>query len=154
SGVRRDEGTVYYRWLLKQMALATHSCNDVFRKLPPAFGAFGKPPIPGSYTVHYHLLPFVEADHVYQSAKTDAIVSAFKAYSDPSTSDDRGVQNFAANLRVFSDKGLATPYNADIDFGDPLDPETWDSGNGVARIPSTFEPRGLSYTIMFSTRYA
>ncbi|MBI3406916.1 MAG: DUF1559 domain-containing protein [Planctomycetes bacterium] len=151
---RRVHGNVQHLNNLKQLSLAAHSCNDVFRKLPPAYGKLGAPPVPGNYSVHFHLMLFVEADNVYRTAKTDAAVWAFKASADPSTSDDRGVQNFAANLRVFSDKGLSTPYNADIDFGDPLFSDTWDSGNGTARIPTTFEPRGTSYVIIFSTRFA
>src|SRR5207249_3086628 len=53
---------------LKQLSLATHSCNDVFRKLPPGQGTFGE--AQGSafvtFTVHMHLMPYIEQDNLYK----------------------------------------------------------------------------------------
>jgi prepilin-type N-terminal cleavage/methylation domain-containing protein len=80
---------------LKQITLATHSCNDVYKKLPPAMGWFGQAtnnisPI-GAYTsapwllnpdgtkapdvgrvgvpmtCHIFLMPFFEADNLYKN---------------------------------------------------------------------------------------
>jgi prepilin-type N-terminal cleavage/methylation domain-containing protein len=66
---------------LKQLSLANHSCNDVFRKLPPAIGSFGQitnhnssnglgtggnSACNGFTTLHMHLLPFIEQDNLYK----------------------------------------------------------------------------------------
>ena len=47
---------------------------------------------------------------------SDAMVGTFIAQEDPSSRDKNlaGVQNFAANLRAFSDKGIKTRYSADM----------------------------------------
>src|SRR6202790_1278186 len=58
---------------LKQITLATHGCNDTYKKLPPAMGWFGQVaniPVasPGNYlsvngvpmTCHIYLMPFFE----------------------------------------------------------------------------------------------
>src|SRR5579864_4850614 len=50
---------------LKQISLANHSCNDVFKKLPPAMGSFGQAPVV-TFTVHMHLLPYIEQDNLYK----------------------------------------------------------------------------------------
>src|SRR5205085_2090204 len=73
---------------LKQMTLALHNCQDVHHKLPPAIGSFpvalpidilnptfqGDGNVPKSApaiegTVFFHILPFMEGDTVYNSAK-------------------------------------------------------------------------------------
>jgi prepilin-type N-terminal cleavage/methylation domain-containing protein len=62
---------------LKQISLANHSCNDVYRRLPPAAGPFGSvgyvstggsgAAVPnGPATVHVHLLPYVEQGNLYK----------------------------------------------------------------------------------------
>ncbi|HVS34391.1 MAG TPA: DUF1559 domain-containing protein, partial [Gemmataceae bacterium] len=56
---------------LKQIALATHNCNDTLNGLPPAQGWFpGSAPssIAGWGGVFFHLLPFIEQDNLYHSA--------------------------------------------------------------------------------------
>jgi prepilin-type N-terminal cleavage/methylation domain-containing protein len=71
---------------LKQITLATHSCNDVYKKLPPATGSFGQVPpgqpyatpnaqcpglppsggTPVPMTCHIYLMPFFEQDNLYK----------------------------------------------------------------------------------------
>jgi prepilin-type N-terminal cleavage/methylation domain-containing protein len=50
---------------LKQMVLATHNCNDQFKRLPPQAGTFG-----GAYyaPLMFHLLPFIEQGTVWKMA--------------------------------------------------------------------------------------
>jgi len=80
---------------LKQITLATHSCNDVYKKLPPATGSFGQVPpganvatpnaqCPGAppsggqpvpMTCHIYLMPFFEADNLYKQI-LNGLVSA------------------------------------------------------------------------------
>jgi hypothetical protein len=138
---------------LKQTTLATHSCNDVYKKLPPAFDKFGVMLFPAA--VHIHLLPFVEKDDLYKlylklegkGAATDEIVPAFIAPHDKSRKGTgAGVQNHAANLRVFADKGLETAYDADMRSLGFIEP-------GTASIPRSFSD-GTSNTIAFATKFA
>jgi len=69
---------------LKQITLATHACNDVYKKLPPAMGWFGQvQAVPPSVnytsanaqngglgstpmTAHIYLMPFFEQDNLYK----------------------------------------------------------------------------------------
>src|SRR5437660_712193 len=46
---------------LKQLALATHNCNDSMGRLPPQSGTYG-----GAYyaPLFFHLLPYVEQGNV------------------------------------------------------------------------------------------
>src|SRR5262249_6123632 len=48
---------------LKQMTLATHHGNDVYRRLPPQSGTFG-----GAYyaPLFFHLLPYIEQGNVWK----------------------------------------------------------------------------------------
>lgn len=58
---------------LKQIALASHNCNDAFKVLPPAQGWFpGSAPAgqAGWGGVFFHLLPFLEQQNLYQSTLT------------------------------------------------------------------------------------
>ena len=152
---------------LRQLSLATHSVNDVFRKLPPAFDKFGQLQYPVS--VHIHLMPYIEYDNLYKTfvpefkdekgpkdgkdnpkaAKgvTKAKVKPFISPIDPSAvkKDKEGVQNCAANLRVFADRGFNTKYNENMPALKAVEP-------GTASIPRTF-PDGTSNTIAFVTKY-
>jgi prepilin-type N-terminal cleavage/methylation domain-containing protein/prepilin-type processing-associated H-X9-DG protein len=50
---------------MKQITLATHNCNDAFKRLPPQAGSFA-----GAYygPLFFHLLPFVEQRAVWNEA--------------------------------------------------------------------------------------
>jgi hypothetical protein len=135
---------------LKQMTLACHNVNDVYRKLPPAFDTFGNSKVPMS--VHVYLLPFIEQDALYKKIisdekVTDAKVETFIAPDDPSSAKKElaGIQNFAANLRVFANKGFQAKYDADMPALNKTEP-------GNASIPRTFLD-GTSNTILFATKY-
>jgi hypothetical protein len=136
---------------LKQMALALHNCNDVYKRLPPAFDKFAGFKTPES--VHVYLLPFIEQDNLYrqylngQGKDLDKqIIPVFTAPADPSlVPPAAGVQDLAANLRVFSDKGLKTKFDAPMPALGRVEP-------GSARIPATFVD-GTSNTMVFATRY-
>src|SRR5579884_2313040 len=56
---------------LKQLALATHNCNDQFKVLPPVFGWYpstNNGVSGGGYgTVLFHLLPYIEQQNLYKS---------------------------------------------------------------------------------------
>ena len=105
-------------------------------------------------TIHVHLLPYIEQDNLYKSYLTqqggggsgNAIVSSFNSPSDESTQNQAGVQNLAANLRVFSGHGFNTRYDAVL-------PPLAKVGPGPeASIRDIGD--GTSNTIAFATKYA
>jgi prepilin-type N-terminal cleavage/methylation domain-containing protein len=61
---------------LKNIALATHNCNDTYRRIPPAFQTTDPPaanatsPFGGRGTVFFYLLPFMEQDNLYKASMT------------------------------------------------------------------------------------
>ena len=132
---------------LKQCSLALHSCNDVNRKLPPATGTFGSAIQFRALSVH--LLPYVEQAPLYTFILTNAppstaTVPPFIAPLDFTVTDGQRVQNFASNIRVFTDGGMGTNYATTV---------TTLVGTGSAAIPRTFTD-GTSNTVVFATRYA
>jgi hypothetical protein len=137
---------------LKQLSLACHSANDVFKRLPPAFDRFGKMQFAAS--MHVHLLPFIEEDKLYQKYidergvgdAADYIVLSFVRPEDGSGTNWRGIQNHGANLRIFSDKGVETKWDTDMPALGPIEP-------GNQAIPRTFGD-GTSNTIVFVTKLA
>jgi prepilin-type N-terminal cleavage/methylation domain-containing protein len=134
---------------LKQIALACHNCNDAFRQMPPAYDKFAG--FKTSAAVHVYLLPFMEQQNLfnlYQNGQGDdnQVVPGFFAPADPSKPEPpAGIQNSAANLRVFSNKGFNTQFDAAM-------PALAKEEPGNPRIPATF-PDGTSNTILFATRY-
>lgn len=145
---------------LKDIALASHMFNDEFKRLPPAFDQFEPRKFAFPASVHVHLLPFLENDPVYEVYRNNPdqfklsgapIINVYVTSADPSprrgTAEDyMGVQNFAANLRVFSDKGRNTTFDADM-------PALARVEAGMASIPGSFED-GLSNTILLTTKFA
>jgi len=175
---------------LKQLSLATHSCNDVFKKLPPAVGNFGGANgLPAGsaapslqFTVHMHLMPYIEQDNLYKQWLSGAlqvatppgpggnIVPPFIAPQDTSQNNNGAMaQNFLANLRVFGDnwsQDTSLQQNPQNPPAHPLaDGVTVTTINviglnpiaqpwyyGSAAIPRTFSD-GTSNTLSFVTGY-
>jgi hypothetical protein len=136
---------------LKQIALACHEANDAFKRMPPAFDQYGKMTFPAS--LHVHLLPYIEQRDLYNTyldkkgmgkASTDAIINVYVLPIDPPQAE-AGLQNLAANLRVFSAKGMATQFDGNMPPLAGVEP-------GISNIPGSF-PDGTSNTILFSTKY-
>jgi hypothetical protein len=135
---------------LKGLALACHKVNHVFKRLPPAFDQYGQIKFPAS--VHVHLLPYIGGDDLYKMLlkhKDDGqlpknVVQQYNSLEDYTQTRDDGFQNFAANLRVFSDKGIATRFDANLPALAGVEP-------GKASIPGSF-PDGTSNTILFTTK--
>jgi hypothetical protein len=119
--VRITDADLVTRNHLQELVLAGHSYQDVLHKLPPAFDRFGRIDFPAS--VHIHLTQFFSDTDLYMrysadrgaGKATDAVVFEFLSGGrDRTEGDGSGVQNFAANLRVFSDRGWNTLFDADM----------------------------------------
>jgi hypothetical protein len=120
---------------LKQLALAVHNVHDTFKKFPPTVGkmnnVFG--------TAHFHLLPFLEQQNLYQQAEGavwkngvyGTVVPLFLDKLDPSAPPDNqfkswlATTNYAASWPVFKQ-----------------------GENNFTQITD-----GLSNTLMFTQRY-
>jgi type II secretory pathway pseudopilin PulG len=127
---------------LKQLALAMHSVNDVFNKLPPVVGSF---PVKSEKagTLFFHILPYIEQQNVYQQAKGDVNQNATYSMTIPiflnpmdksAPADNRykgwlATSSYAANWMVFGHVE-----------------------GGTASIPRSF-PDGTSNTIVYAERY-
>jgi prepilin-type N-terminal cleavage/methylation domain-containing protein len=136
---------------LKQMALATINCADTYQgRMPPAFGKFPANNVP-AFSVHVSILPFIEQANLYQQyvnagKAEEVVIPVFVSPMDASAPQPPvGIQDFAANLRVFSDKGLKTKFDAPMPALAGEEPCT-------TRFPASFTD-GTSNTILFATRY-
>jgi prepilin-type N-terminal cleavage/methylation domain-containing protein len=137
---------------LKQTVLAAHGFHDAYRKLPSAFAVHPLWDFP--FSVHVHLIPFMESntwfkeflDKKGKGGTTNFVLPFYLAPGDPTATDGKGIQNYPANLRVFSDKGFNSKYDADMPALAEIEP-------GSASIPASFA-RGTSTTILFATKYA
>jgi len=174
----RDEALTLTYNQLKRLTLATHLCNDVYRKLPPATGWFGQIVRPNEtsvggigMTAHVYLLPFIVQDFLYrrivagevtsnpppaESFIGSVVVFPLLLPQDMTQIDNgAGVTNFAANLRVFSDLGWDTRWDAQIAPMAGLNPrskEPW--YYGAATIESIRDRDGTSNTMAFTTQYS
>jgi len=134
---------------IADLALALHACQNTHKSLPPAFDAFAGIDYPAS--LHVHLLPFLQQDALYQSflkrdsGRADAVVLAFHASEDGTLGAGAGVQNFAANLRIFADVAHGTYENKPLPLTKLMP--------GHARIPSSFVC-GTSNTFVFASKFA
>lgn len=142
---------------LKQLNQGMINCADTNRGLlPPACDKYPTAQVEPATTVHVHLLPYVEQPEIYKrymkaGGKGDVALVAidvFIAGEDNSNAANKvkGVQNFAANLRLFCNKGRKAKYDQDIPQLGPVE-------GGLARFPASIMD-GTSNTISFGTKHA
>jgi prepilin-type N-terminal cleavage/methylation domain-containing protein len=139
---------------LKQCCLATHSAHDAWLKLPCATGSYGQAALT-SYSLSIHLMPYIEQMPLFQTYATagtampsTALIPPYGAPLDFTTGDFIRVQNFAGNLRVFTDTGFSTNYTLSYTPANGT-PAGWSSGSISNRFPD-----GTSQTILYTTRCA
>ena len=136
---------------LKQVSFAVHSYHDVHKQFPPATGADSASE-GNNLSLSIHLLGFIEQAPLYRqyaAGKSVTLVQihTYSAPLDPTTSDWIGVQNFAGNVRIFTDIGVKTSFGSDVTGLDAA--HGWCTTN----LKETFA-HGTSNTIMFATRFA
>jgi prepilin-type N-terminal cleavage/methylation domain-containing protein len=166
---------------LKQLALATHTCNDTYRKLPPVHGWFpasaNAPRNNAGYgSVLFHLLPFIEQRNLYQAAYGTYTIGgvAYQVYTpvpnaavysmtvpilqcpmDPSMDDGRpsGLPEGGSSYACnFFAFGTATGSYPNGIGNPPYVVASWNWW-GRNRIPASFRD-GTSNTVLFTEKYA
>lgn len=148
--VREAAGQSQTMNCLKQIAIAVHNFHDTYSKMPPAYESVANSP---AGSIHVHLLPFVEQAAVYNlflKGDTDKAynlaIPVFLSPNDPSKpANPTGIQNYAANLRVFAKKGLDTKWDENLAALAEKEP-------GATKFAHITD--GTSNTIMYSTKYA
>lgn len=134
---------------IKQINLAMHNFNDVYKQLPPATAQFAD--MKSDQTISVYLLPYIEQAPLYnqivdaKKAPTDVRIPTYNAPLDFTTNDFVRVQNICANVRVFTDAGVETAFDKVVKLKSPMPCKS--------AIPRTFID-GTSNTITFGTRYA
>jgi len=127
---------------LKQMAIAMHSINDAYKKLPPIVGSFpGQDKKPG--TLFFHLLPFIEQNNIYKEANGDVTKNATYGIIIPVFVNP---EDESAPPSILYKGWLATTSYAGnwMVFGN--------TDGGTASIPRTFRD-GTSNTLVWADRY-
>jgi prepilin-type N-terminal cleavage/methylation domain-containing protein len=134
---------------IKQILVATHGFNDVYRYLPLSSGYQGPVQWTGHYaSLHFEILPFLEQEALFDLVPPNARASMLDhgpmpgVYHCPSDFTT-GPSGFSLND---STEGLASYASNSQVFGDQ-----W-KGGPFARIPNTFR-NGTSNVIGFAERY-
>ncbi|MCE9560548.1 MAG: DUF1559 domain-containing protein [Planctomycetes bacterium] len=151
---------------LKQLGIATHSCNDTLGVLPPDGSATGgwngaivrSGPYMGKAGAYfYHILPFIEQGSLYSASNGSMsntvngkpaynyIIPMFRCSSDPSPAGGTGLGNPAGPDATHAVSNYVANYMV---FGNP----PAGSQEGAATIPGSF-PDGTSNVVMFGERY-
>ncbi len=101
---------------LRQLGLATHSCNDTYSKLPPAAGWFPGQQAPGGYgPVQFHLLPLIEQDNLYKSTY-NANTGNYMPY-DPNNSNNKAHTQVVKTYWCPSDPSDSNGLVTDVGWG-------------------------------------
>jgi prepilin-type N-terminal cleavage/methylation domain-containing protein len=146
---------------LKQVTLACHAYHDVYKCFPSATGECGLYGGTGPRSLSTNLLPYVEQLPLAQSLQAGGAtwttpngagggfqaIPPYQASLDFTTSDWLRVQNFASNLRVFTDSGTTHNFTASLTGLNFIT-------NNICstNLQRTFTD-GSSNTVGFATRY-
>ncbi|MBI3408983.1 MAG: DUF1559 domain-containing protein [Planctomycetes bacterium] len=134
--LRRTATSFESRDNLREIALACHNYNAIYKNLPPIAGKAGD----NTGTIHYHLLPFLNHEvlfkksegAVWKNGSSSQVIGVFLDKRDTTGGPDHkfkgwlATTNYAANWMVFKD--------------------------GKSSIPDTFTD-GTSNTLLFAQRY-
>jgi prepilin-type N-terminal cleavage/methylation domain-containing protein len=152
---------------LKQCTLATHAYHDVNKVFPSATAQTGMFGATRLATNSMNLMPYVEQINlanlwnfatvaaagaqpgVPTGFAFTAMVPAFQAPLDFTTSDWIRVQNFACNLRVFTDVGVAVNYAGSLSACN----YTGNTGYTCSTSLNRTFTDGTSNTIAYATKY-
>jgi hypothetical protein len=128
---------------MKQVVYGTIMTFDQYKKLPPAIGNYGGTTWQAGPTLFYHILPFIEAQDVYnQGTGSVALpVVLFRCPSDASNATTTESLSVGASNATFATSNYAANWSA------------FNGTTGGMRIPDSF-PGGVSKTVFFTDRLA
>ncbi|HEX4608293.1 MAG TPA: DUF1559 domain-containing protein [Urbifossiella sp.] len=157
---------------IKQLGIATHSCNDTFGVLPPAgaagnnnnsVGTINRIALGKTATAQFLLLPFLEQNSLYNTVITgggnvnsvtvppnnlyayNTILAAFRCPSDPSPAGGTGLGNPNGPDGTWAVSNYVSNY---LVFGNPAA----NTQEGTSSIPASFQD-GTSNTVIFGERF-
>jgi prepilin-type N-terminal cleavage/methylation domain-containing protein len=146
---------------LKQLAMASHSCHDTYKRLPPQTGTYGA----ASYApLFFHLLPFVEQQSIFNAANLDGFLFPTWDRPAPAGSGVAYLRQVPIPLyRCPSDPGLGqncidwcsgdSSYAGNFQvFGGPQNSNSNTNWDGKMRLTAITD--GTSNTILFAEKYA
>lgn len=157
---------------LKQIALACHSCHDVFKKMPNYMSYF--PTATGSTTatpaqhgsLYFFLLPYLEQTTIYDTTSghsytSTAVIQVFLAPLDPSLTADRrapnslgtmaGLCSYECNGYLFS--GDKNAYCYFLGTCTATNGDTADGSSSIYPNLTSSIPDGTTNTILHVERY-
>jgi prepilin-type N-terminal cleavage/methylation domain-containing protein len=150
---------------LKQVALAVHGYNDVYRILPPMMWIGGPMSTAAQErTLHVHLLPYIEQEPLYKrlgpgnpttAADTVAVVPPFLSPSDFTQQvNGAGVTNLLGNARVFGigSTTAGTATQTPPVPPQPISPAAAVPAGAAAVAPPTPPPATARYTSLAINR--
>jgi prepilin-type N-terminal cleavage/methylation domain-containing protein/prepilin-type processing-associated H-X9-DG protein len=143
---------------LHQIMLASHHAHDVTGSFPPGLGYW---PGQNAYgTIHFHLLPFIEQNNVYQQslyAGTYFVgnnqvftypVQTYICPSDPSAPSTGQAMDMLGNTWGVSSYAVNVQVVCQVNSSGAID-----STQAYASLAASF-PDGTSNTILFTEKYA
>jgi len=130
---------------LRQLGTAVHMAHDQNKTLPPFSGTYGGK-IAGAastgvnaFTFHYHLLPFIEYQSLWNATTNQATVTPYLSGNDPSqTGGGSGAANYAVNYRLFLTQAGVLGTQA---------------GGNLVKLKLGQMTDGTSQTLLFATKY-
>jgi prepilin-type N-terminal cleavage/methylation domain-containing protein len=141
---------------LKQMGTACHTYHDNFNFFPSCSGTQGYFVISGKcVSLSTLIMPYIEQAPLANFIIANGLPGVFTTIApyvaplDITTSDWIRVQNYASNLRVFSDSGVSASHSTSMTAGNYVSGQNYTCSTNLGR---TF-PDGTSNTIIFATRY-
>jgi prepilin-type N-terminal cleavage/methylation domain-containing protein/prepilin-type processing-associated H-X9-DG protein len=159
---------------LKQLGIATHSCNDIYNRLPPLLGVYYQQPDTAGHAApwanpFFYILPFVEQDNLYKSSYDPTVdgnnsapgyrpwlnrwksIKTYICPSDP-TIPSTGTGP-TLNTGGWNDQPSLSSYSANGQvFGTVNGNGNLTDWNGQTNLPAGI-PDGTSNTIFYAERY-
>jgi len=164
---------------LKQMVLGLHTCQDTYKRLPPAEGFFpaNAPAVPYDArpsqmgTVFHHIQPYIEQGNIYKQSwdtswrdagaggSAGNLIPIYIAPNDPTVKGNgittdwgtRALISYGANAYVLGARDYGGPLLSRTDGGDAVN---WTWGYSQVTLPQISGADGTSNTVAFAERFA
>ncbi len=135
---------------MKELTTACLTADGDHRKLPPAWGAYGRPR-PGTTTkvtsgVFFHMLPYLQQKAMFDLTTGHTYIPVYASKLDPTFPASPGTHtSYVANIRVFSTFAAGKQEFESVAMA---------SANTLTHFSIETIPDGNGSTIFFATKYA